>query len=170
LKNEITQFFKTRITTVLKDKNIAHDEVDAILSVDFSNLYDAYLKISVLHNYRQKENFNNLVLALKRMVNILKDVSSFKEVDEKRLIEKAEKDLFAFYQEKNEKIKNLIQSQDYEQIFVELSSFKSVVDRFFDDVLVMDKDESVKQNRLSLLHSIVVLFKSILDFEKIVVK
>ena len=170
LFNEIMNFFKTRVSTVLKDHNITKDEVDAILSVDFSNISDAYLRISVLHNFREQADFNDLILGLKRMDNILKEASSFQEIDENLLTEKAEKDLYAYYMKKNKIVSDLIQSQEYEKVFQELSSFKSVVDKFFDDVLVMDKNEKVKQNRLSLLHSIVVLFKSILDFEKIVGK
>ena len=42
------------------------------------------------------------------------------------------------------------------------------ITEFFDKVLVMDKDEKIKQNRLSMLYAIKQKFAKIADFSKIV--
>ena len=57
----------------------------------------------------------------------------------------------------------------YKELFEALSKSVSAIDEFFENVLVMDKDEKVKENRLSLLYSIKKKFDKIADFSKFVV-
>ena len=52
---------------------------------------------------------------------------------------------------------------------MELASLRSPVDQFFDQVMIMDKDEQIRQNRLALLKQIIDLFASFADFSQIVI-
>ncbi len=167
---EILDFFKGRMETVFGDRGITYDEIDAILSADFSNIYEAFLKISVLHENRKKDDFVKLITGLKRMSNILKDVKEFKTTDAGKLVDQEEKDLYKFYQEKKAACAEPIKKRDFATVFRHLASFKPVVDRFFDKVMVMAEDVSLKENRLALLHETSSLFRSVLDFDKIIIK
>lgn len=168
--SEILDFFKGRMETVFSDRGITYDEIDAILSADFSNIYEAYLKISVLHDNRQKDDFIKLLTGLKRMSNITKDVKEFKAVDVSKLVDKEEKDLFAFYQEKKSACVDPIKKRDFAVVFGHLAAFKPVVDKFFDKVMVMAEDKSLQANRLALLKEISGFFRGILDFDRIIIK
>jgi len=61
-----------------------------------------------------------------------------------------------------------VESTDYKNLFNELVSISDKIEKFFEDVLVMDKDEAVKNNRINLLGQIKEKFEKIADFSKIV--
>ena len=60
--------------------------------------------------------------------------------------------------------------KDYAKSVSILTGFRAAVDKFFDDVLVMDKDAALKNNRIALLALIDGLFMQFIDFEKLVVE
>jgi glycyl-tRNA synthetase beta chain len=167
---EIIDFFKGRMETVLADRGITYDEIDAVLSADFSNISLAFLKISALHVNREKEDFVRLIASLKRMSHILKDVKSFKPIDPDLFVEKEEKVLFKAYQEKKDSCVALIGQRQFAEVFALLASFKPAVDSFFDKVMVMTDEIPLRENRLSLLHEISSLFRQVLDFDKLTIK
>ncbi len=165
--NSIIEFIKNRFKTVLIEKGFASDEIDSILTTDFSDIYDSYLRVTALHKFRKFEEFKDLLIALKRMNNILKDIKEFQNFDNTKIKEAAEKDLF-LHHKKNEKIFNdYYGKRDYEKCMEVLSGYKSVVDKFFDEVLVMDKEKVIRDNRLALLYMIVNSFKKLIEFSKI---
>ena len=75
-------------------------------------------------------------------------------------VEQAEKDLYKAVQGVN-------YSGDYNKYLSDLISINPVVTKFFDDVLVMDKDENIKNNRLSLLNSLKNKYIILTDFAKL---
>ena len=58
---------------------------------------------------------------------------------------------------------------NYKELFTALSKAIPAIDEFFENVLVMDKDEKIKENRLALLYNIKKKFDKIADFSKFVV-
>jgi glycyl-tRNA synthetase beta chain len=66
------------------------------------------------------------------------------------------------------KVESLLKDQDYAGAISELTKLAAPIDGFFDAVMVMDKDEAVKNNRLALLKSIDVFVNRVADFSKIV--
>ena len=113
-----------------------------------------------------------MLLGFKRMNNIL---SAFRKnnpdyslkFDASLLAEKAEKDLFLFFNDRKNKIEDLISSSKYIELFELLIEGKSIIDSFFDEVLVMDKDIAVRDSRLNMLENILSNFSSLIDFSKI---
>jgi len=85
------------------------------------------------------------------------------------LVEEAEIKLYNFYKSKKSDIKDAIGSKEYEKVYSILGSFKPYVDRFFDEVLVMENDMSLRCNRIAMLRKILGSFSDIIDFSKIVV-
>ena len=80
-----------------------------------------------------------------------------------------EKELFAVLKQKKEAISRLEEDYDYYEILQELKSLGPIVDRFFDAVLVMDKDEKIKQNRIDLVNAALAPYLMFADFSKIIV-
>lgn len=167
IKNEVIEFFKNRIKTIFAEKNIKPDEIDAILSAQFYDIYDSYLRVYNLHKFRKNPEFKKLLIALKRMANILKGVSIEGVFMPELIIEEAEQALYEHHKNNREIFKEYAEKKEYNKCYEILSKYKPVVDRFFDEVLVMTDDSKIRNNRLNLLNTIVSDFKSLIDFSKI---
>jgi glycyl-tRNA synthetase beta chain len=124
-------------------------------------------QIIALSEISGQEDFEPLTTTFKRVMNIIPDGET-PEVQEKLFKEKAEKSLHAAYRERGDKIRELLQAEHYAEALREIASLRPEVDLFFEDVLVMDKDEKLKNNRLGLLSAIGGLFSQVADFRKIV--
>ena len=104
-------------------------------------------------------NSPQLVENANRVIRILKDNSSDK-IDEKYFVEDAEKSLY------NE-VKKITSDTDYKNYLQKLENLNPFVTKFFDDVLVMDKDENVKNNRIALLTLLKEKYNHLTDFSKL---
>ena len=78
-----------------------------------------------------------------------------------------ERDLYLFFETKENLIEQYITSNQYIKLFELLINGKSIIDSFFDNVMVMVEDVSIRDNRLALLERILHSFKNLLDFSKI---
>ncbi|HAX61865.1 MAG TPA: glycine--tRNA ligase subunit beta [Elusimicrobia bacterium] len=171
----LDDFIKQRLDTYLKEKDILQDEVDSVLSVRLVDILDAYNRTVAVHSIRKLPDFEPIATSFKRIGNILKqseksEVRSPKsEVVENLLKEPEEKELYQKLQEAKNKIEQLFKNGDYTAILNELVLLRKPVDNFFDKVLIMDKNEEIKNNRLALLSTIYNQFIKIADFSKIVV-
>ena len=84
------------------------------------------------------------------------------------LKENAEIHLFSVFENIKTRVEKGITENDFSFALGELAKLRPPVDAFFDGVMVMDKDEKIRHNRLSLLAEISALFHKIADFSKIV--
>jgi glycyl-tRNA synthetase beta chain len=78
-----------------------------------------------------------------------------------------EKELYRFFRERQEEIKGHIESSRYQGLFDLLIEARGLIDRFFDEVMVMDKRTEYRDNRLALLEMITRPFDQLLDFSRI---
>lgn len=168
-KKQIFEFITTRVKTVFKETKFAYDEIEAGIMSDVFDVFDAYQRIQAIHSARNAEDFENLAIAFKRVKNILKGQKrgSFSE---SLLKEEAEKALSSEFASKSKSFAEALAKREYATAVGILTSFRPAVDKFFTDVLVMDKDEMVKTNRIALLSKIDELFMQFIDFEKIVIE
>jgi glycyl-tRNA synthetase beta chain len=67
-------------------------------------------------------------------------------------------------------VEQFIEKEDYEKAFKEVRNLRKPVDLFFDKVLVMEKDESLRRNRLALLAELREMFLRLADFSKVVTR
>ncbi|MEK6679371.1 MAG: glycine--tRNA ligase subunit beta [Nitrospirota bacterium] len=166
-KKDALDFVRQRMDNLLTSEGYRYDIVDAVLTEKFDDPYDCFLRIQALNKLKDEPYFEPLMISFKRVINIVpKDFKG--AVDEKALKEPAEKELFKAYKALKDDVSPLIKAYKYEDALKKISGLKKEVDAFFDKVLVMDKDEGVKGNRLSLLKEIGLLFNIIADFSKIV--
>ena len=171
---QVEAFIKQRLATYLKDNSILPDEIDAVLSTRENNILNLYNRALAIHAIRKLPDFEPIAISFKRIGNILKQSEKSGLIfdgglpDSGLLAEQQEKELYAKFEKAKENVAKVILEGDYKQVLNELVMFRTPVDNFFDKVLIMDKKEEIKINRLKLLYAIYNQFSSIADFSKIV--
>ena len=118
---------------------------------------------------REAADFEPLAVAFKRVANILKAPPTV-AVDPNCFLEEAERSLWSAYQDIQSRVETALGERRFPQALDALIELKAPVDRFFDDVLVMDEDETVRTNRLALLRDLRSLFERFADISRIQVE
>jgi glycyl-tRNA synthetase beta chain len=167
IKKEVLQFFAGRLENLFISQGYQYDTVDAVLAADFNDLVAFEEKVRALHAFRQNPDFEPISIAFKRVDNILKGFNN-PNLDVKLFTTEAEKNLFASFAQTRDKVAAEINKSDFFKALTELAILRPSVDAFFDSVMVMDKDQKIQFNRLSLLAEISAMFHKIADFSKIV--
>jgi glycyl-tRNA synthetase beta chain len=167
IKKEILGFFQGRLQNQLIAQGLAYDTVDAVLTVGINDVVSALEKINALQAFRQNPEFEPISIAFKRVDNILKDFRN-SQIDMGLLKDDAEIHLFSVFENIKTRVEKGIVENDFNFALGELAKLRPPVDAFFDGVMVMDKDEKIRHNRLSLLANVSALFHKIADFSKIV--
>ena len=167
LQNDVADFMKLRLKNVLADAGIRYDVVDAVF-VTVDDIYGVFLRAQAV-NETVKQDMEKTIQAFVRTGNIARkaeDVQAAVEAD--LLAEQVEKDLCKAYEAAASKVEREIEAQDYAGAIATLSQLAAPIDAFFDGVMVMDKDEKIKNNRLGLLKLVDNLICQVADFSKIV--
>ena len=167
LQNDVADFMKLRLKNVLADAGIRYDVVDAVF-VTVDDIYGVFLRAQAV-NEAVKQDMEKNIQAFVRTGNIARkaeDVQAAVEAD--LLAEQVEKDLCKAYEAAASKVEKEIVAQDYAGAIATLSQLAAPIDAFFDGVMVMDKDEKIKNNRLGLLKLVDNLICQVADFSKIV--
>lgn len=172
LLEKILDFISARAKTNFLEKNIKYDEIDACLSIGYHDYFELFKRVASLNEFRRDENFTEMLLSFKRMNNILtifrkKNPDYTLNFSTDLLLEDREKELYNFFKSRGDEIQEFLSTNQYIKLFKLLIEGKPVIDSFFDHVLVMDDDISIRDNRLSLIDRIVNLFRNFLDFSKI---
>jgi glycyl-tRNA synthetase beta chain len=167
LKRDVLDFFKVRYQNFLLDKGYAFDVVDAVLSISFDELLDVQGRMDALKQAREWKDFESIVIAFKRAMNILKGSTLKREINPSLFTESVEKNLYQSFLKAKEKIDSLLNKRDYPSALLEMTHMKKPIDEFFDGVMVMVDDEAIRNNRLALLDEIGKLFLRIADFSKL---
>ena len=164
LYNDVKTFFEQRLSIYYTEK-YRHDVVEACIAGgnSLSDLKDFADRVEFISDKIKTPEFAKLNEAANRIIRIVKDYKSEQLPDEALFNCPQEKQLWDCSALIN------IDKLNYKEIFAELSKTVNTIDDFFEKVLVMDKDEKVKQNRLKLLYSLKRKFDKIADFSKLVV-
>ncbi len=156
----LISFFEERVKFYFKDhRGFAYDEVNAAMAAGWSNLPDLESRLVRLQSLRSTPDFEPLAASFKRIRNILEQAkfTGGGAVEPALLEPGPETDLYDEYRR--------IQGQPVETT---ISKLRPKVDLFFDRVLVNAPDPRVRQNRLTLLETLLREFSSIADFSEIV--
>jgi glycyl-tRNA synthetase beta chain len=167
VKNEVLDFFRVRYQNFLLDKEYPFDVIEAVVSTSFDELLDVQHRIDALKAARGWEDFESIVIGFRRAMNILKGSTSKKEINPSFFSEPAEKNLHQAFIDTKEKVNRHLDKRDYQSILLEMTRMKGPIDAFFDQVMVMVEDETIRNNRLALLDGIGKLFLRIADFSKL---
>lgn len=165
-KAAVLEFFRGRLQNQIASQSFSYDVIEAVLSVDMDDLVSAYEKIRAMETFKSDPDFPALALAFKRVENITRGWANG-TVNPELLGVQEEKDLYASFLKAEETVSNLVKSDSYSEALGELAGMRKPVDRFFDAVMVMAKEEDIRVNRLSLLRNISDLFHKLADFSKL---
>jgi len=167
-KNDVYEFFKARIIWYLGFIGITYDIINSISHIRFSNIPDTKRKALAIKKYKTNKDFEKLVIAFKRVSNIIQDYKKQNPVVDETIFEKPqEKELYLQTIKLEETIYPLLQKKQYLQIMEELVRFSGVIDLFFDKVLVNTDDVKLKENRYALLSKIRKIFLNFADLNKL---
>jgi len=164
---EVLDFIKARLENLLVSQGHPYDVVDAVLATGFADLGQVLKKIHAVESFRTGPEFAPLAVTFKRVGNIIKDFPGG-TADEGLFATELEKGLYGAFLSCRRKAQGFLEKGDLEGALREMAALRGPVDAFFDGVMVMDKDERIKNNRQSLLWEIAGLFKEVADFSKIV--
>ena len=149
LLNQVEEFFTLRLKNIFLDREVPHHVIDLLLSNNELSVADAEGLVNALLANRIDENVE-LVQAYTRMYNLVKDVE-YTGVNSDLLKEDAEKALFEAASKASEASLAAWEAGDYEAVVAVPATLVPTINQFFEDVMVMDKDEAIKANRLQLL-------------------
>src|SRR4030043_283626 len=167
VKEEVLDFFRVRYHNFLLDKEYPFDVTDAVLSISFDELLDVQGRIDALKKAKEWKDFESIVIAFKRAMNILKGFPPKKEVNPSLFAEPAEQSLYQSFLRAKERIGLHLGKRDCHAALMEMTQMKKPIDEFFDGVMVMVEDDAIRNNRLALLDEIGKLFLRIADFSKL---
>ncbi|MFH0903131.1 MAG: glycine--tRNA ligase subunit beta, partial [Pseudomonadota bacterium] len=168
---QVLDFFAGRLRGLLcEGKELPTDCVDAALTAGWYDVPDALARAEAVSRLRERPDFEPLGIAFKRVANILKGEKPRGEPDAGLWAHPSERALWERFVAIRQEARARISSRDYDAALRELALLKPEVDRFFDNVMVMDKDPALRNNRLALLGSINATFNEIADFRQLAVK
>ena len=149
LLNQVEEFFTLRLKNIFLDRKVPHHVIDLLLSNNELSVADAEGLVNALLANRIDENVE-LVQAYTRMYNLVKDVE-YTGVNSDLLKEDAEKALFEAASKASEASLAAWEAGDYVAVVAVPATLVPTINQFFEDVMVMDKDEAIKANRLQLV-------------------
>ena len=149
LLGQVEEFFTLRLKNIFLDREVPHHVIDLLLSNNELSVADAEGLVNALLANRIDENVE-LVQAYTRMYNLVKDVE-YTGVNSDLLKEDAEKALFEAASKASEASLAAWEANDYAAVVAVPATLVPAINKFFEDVMVMDKDEAIKSNRLQLV-------------------
>lgn len=173
MSEQVYTFIGNRFAHLLAEEGFAKDVIAAVVDVSIDNVPDVRKRAAALNTLRSEPDFQPLAAAFKRVGNIIKKSGNVQStgkqaaVDESLFEHDSETALYRAYQEVDRKVAEALPKGAFDQALRDIASLRDTVDAFFESVMVMSDNESVRQNRLALLTNIASLFGRMADFSKI---
>lgn len=167
--SQIVEFFVERVKNLFKDLGIRYDVIDAVLNNNLDDISDIHTRALELNRWLQKDELVEMLTAFNR-VSTLAEKATTDIVKEDLLKEDAEIKLYNGFKEIKSNVESLLLDKKYNEALDAFATLRPLVDNLFDNVMVMDKDEAIKENRLALLKQIYSTMLTICDLSKIVYK
>lgn len=149
LLDQVEEFFTLRLKNIFLDREVPYHVIDLLLSNNELSVADAEGLVNALLANRIDEDVE-LVQAYTRMYNLVKDVE-YTGVNSDLLKEDAEIELFEAASKASEASSAAWEAGDYDAVVAVPATLVPAINKFFEDVMVMDKDEAIKANRLQLV-------------------
>jgi glycyl-tRNA synthetase beta chain len=163
-------FILDRAKYVFREKyDFAYDEVNAVFRSGVDDLIDAQRRLEALRSVRKSKNFEPLAVSFKRIRKILEkaNLKSATTVNADLFENDAERELFKAGREAAARVQTEKRNGHYDRALDQIAGLRQAIDRFFQEVMVMAENESVRNNRLALLSELLREFTTIADFSEI---
>lgn len=171
LLDEVADFFAQRAKNMLLDKGVRYDVVDAVLAAPgLDDLADIFVRADALSAYLETEKAADSIQAFTRVENISKNNVVEAPVDAALFQDAAEKALYEAVEKVAAASAPLAADRKYADLLAANDELAAPVNAFFDAVMVMDKDEKVKNNRLALLNQVKKQVNQVADLSQLVMK
>lgn len=166
VRAEVVDFFVTRTKVMLRDAGISADTIDAVLAAGVEEPAVISQRAHALEDARANdaETFDNLATAYARANNLRKPELG-EDVDDALLTE-PERALAGAVATAEQAVAAALTSDDFAAALSQLAALRAPIDGFFADVMVMDEDAALRDNRLRLLNRFVAVFANVADFGK----
>jgi len=167
LRRDVADFVRGRLEVLLYDRGMAYDTVAAILEIAGDDPADALARASALQAARDEnpETFGDLSVAFTRAKNLADEALGIETA--RNIMGPEETALLDAIESAESSVAELIRIRAYPLMLEQYASLRAPVDEFFEKVLVMDPDDTLRANRLKLLNRFVALFERFADFERI---
>jgi glycyl-tRNA synthetase beta chain len=166
VRQAVLAFLHGRTQAILAERGLPGDVVESVISAGANDVADVARRAEALTVLRREADFGELAVAFRRVVGIIPRGFE-RSVEVTRLVEGAERALYAQAVELKGEVERLVAAQDYLGALRRIAALKPMVDMFFEEVLVIGPDEALTQNRFALLKTVGNLFARIADFTKI---
>jgi glycyl-tRNA synthetase beta chain len=164
---KVYEFIMQRFKQILVSEGVDAEIFESVVD-NYSDILMVEKAAKEITPKRNSEDFMTVAASYKRISNILKKADHVNEdFDTNLFATEHEAKLAKSLENVSGSLKLLIDKEDFDGAIVELLKMRNVIDTFFDNVMVMDKDEKIKNNRLGLLASLKGTFDKLLKFDKI---
>ncbi len=163
-QSAVLEFIVERLRNVLLESGARYDIVDSVLSVQGHNPALVTRAVKALANWVSRSDWHAILPAYARCVRITRDLDVKYSVEADRFVEPAERELFSAILQAENTPRAAASVNDFLNAFLPMIPS---VNRFFDEVLVMADDASLRENRLGMLQQIVDLAQGVADFSKL---
>lgn len=164
VRRDVIEFFITRTKVMMRDAGNSIDAIDAVLSAGIQEPVELINRVSALEAARseQPEVFEDLATAYARANNLC-DSKLGTEVNE-GLLSEVEQALVRAVCQAESNVASALENDNYAAALSELAALRKPIDLFFENTMVMDEDQALRENRLRLLNSFVAVFANVADF------
>ena len=164
VRRDVIEFFITRTKVMMRDAGNSIDAIDAVLSAGIQEPVELINRVSALEAARSEEPevFEDLATAYARANNLC-DSKLGTEVNE-GLLSEVEQALVCAVGQAESNVASALENNNYAAALSELAALRKPIDLFFENTMVMDEDQTLRENRLRLLNSFVAVFANVADF------
>jgi glycyl-tRNA synthetase beta chain len=167
VKRKVMEFLSGRLFNLWTSQGVPGDLADAVISAGLTDMADLRAKLSALVAFRSEAAFDPLAEVFKRAINITKTYTGALSVSEALFEHEEERVLHKALQEVSGRVASAARDGKYAAAFGEMARLQPLVSAFFEKVLVMAKEDAVRNNRLALLKNLSSLFAGVADFSRV---
>ena len=166
---QLQEFFLQRVKNMMGDQGIRYDVIDAVLNEKANDdIVDLFVRAKALAEYVTTPEAAESIQAFTRVANLCKKAEGETIIKESLFVETAEKELYEVVCRLQKETIPALVAYNYADVLRLMNEVSAPVNKFFDTVMVMDKDENVKNNRLALLVQVKETASMVADLSAIV--
>lgn len=167
--DEVFEYIMERMRAYYQDQTIEQDIFESVRAVRPTHLFDFDQRVQAVRTFQALEESTSLATANKRIANILKKTHHQSEpvIDMKLFCEEAEKMLYQQIITLENEVAPMFDDGQYSQALTTLAKLRPSIDRFFEEVMVMDENIAVRNNRIALLQKVNQAFTATADISLI---
>lgn len=166
---QIMEFFKQRLRNLLMEQGIRYDVIDAVFADKRNDdMVDLAVRCKALAAYVEAGNAEPLVQVSVRVSNLCKKIEKEVAISGALFKDESENKLHEVVAAVSKEIIPEIVLYDYAAVLKAGEKVIEPVNAFFDNVMVMDEDENVKNNRLAMLEEVRGIVNAVGDLSLLV--